>query len=182
MHRIQFCALPGEQGLNIAKSQVRNNRFLKLIRAEQETNLPQLGTLYLIYLYFFSFTRIGSLIARYLNEKPSEIDLDEISKEVGEKWRSLLTHLGIPLTKIKSLYENNHGNPTSTCFEGLHFWREGNEPCKPATWSVLLTALEKGAEKKDYACTRREELLSKESSPSNQGITCKSVLKFLFRP
>ena len=89
---------------------------------------------------------------------PSEIDLDDISKNAGDKWRSLLTHLGVPLTKCKSLYDESRGNPVSACFEGLVFWREGNKPCRPPTWSVLLEALEKGAEKREYAQRRREDL------------------------
>ena len=90
--------------------------------------------------------------------KPSEIDLDDVSKNAGDKWRSLLTHLGVPLAKCKALYDESRGNPISACFEGLVFWREGNKPCKPATWFVLLEALEKGAEKAEYAKDLRESI------------------------
>ena len=34
---------------------------------------------------------------------PSEIDLDDVSKIAGDKWRSLLTYLGVPLAKCKAL-------------------------------------------------------------------------------
>ena len=97
----------------------------------------------------------------YLKEKPSEIDLDEIYKGVGVGWRSLLTHLGLPLAKIRSLQEESRGDPNATCFCGLVFWRDGNEPCRPATWEVLLEALDKGAEMKEYASELKEKVCAK---------------------
>ena len=99
-----------------------------------------------------------------LEGKPSEIDLDKVSKNAGDEWRSLLTHLGVPLVKCKTLYEESRGNPVSACFAGLAYWREGNELCKPATWSVLLEALEKGAEKREYARELREEIVGRGKS------------------
>ena len=90
--------------------------------------------------------------------KPSEIDLDRVSKIARDKWRSLLTRLGVPLAKCKSLYEESRGNPVSACFKGLVFWREGNEPCRLPTWSVLLEALEEGAEMREYVKRLREDL------------------------
>ena len=39
------------------------------------------------------------------------------------------------------------------------YWREGNKPCKEATWSVLLEALEEGAERKSYAKRLRNALI-----------------------
>ena len=92
-----------------------------------------------------------------LESKPTEIDLDRVSKNV-DTWRSLLTHLGVPVVKYKALFEESQGNPTRACFEGLVFWRGGNEPCKPPTWSVLLEALEE-AEKREYAQRLREDLI-----------------------
>ena len=86
-----------------------------------------------------------------LAKKPSEIELSDISKNVGRNWRSLLTYLGIPLHKIDSFLLDYSGKTTEACFAGLIFWREGNEPCKEASWSVLLEALRKGAERGDYA-------------------------------
>ena len=86
-----------------------------------------------------------------LNGKPSEVDLEIVSKRAGAKWRSLLTHLGVPSSKYKALNEECRGKLADTCFEGLLFWRGGNKPCKPPTWSVLLEALEIGAEMRDYA-------------------------------
>ena len=94
-----------------------------------------------------------------LEDKPSDIDLDRISKDVGDKWRSLLTHLGVPLAKSKVYLQESLGNPVSACLEGLVFWREGNKPCKEATWRVLLEALEEGAERRDYARKLREDII-----------------------
>ena len=93
-----------------------------------------------------------------MDETPSEKKLDGVSKIAGDKWRSLLTHLGVPNVKCKMFVENR-GDPVSTCFDGLVFWREGNEPCEPATWSVLLEALEKGAEKGEYAKKLRQRIV-----------------------
>ena len=78
-------------------------------------------------------------------------------------WRSLLIQLGIPAAKIKSLLQESRGNPARACFEGLVFWREGNKPCRPPTWSVLLDALEKGVEKREYAERLREALIGSSS-------------------
>ena len=98
-----------------------------------------------------------------LEGKPTEIDLDDVSRNAGDKWRSLLTHLGVPLAKYKALFEESQGNPIRACFEGLVFWREGNEPCRPPTWSVLLEALERGAEKREYFRELEEDIISKYS-------------------
>ena len=97
---------------------------------------------------------------------PSEVHLDNISKNVRENWRSLLTHLGIPLAKIKEIRGESPGDPVAVCFECLVFWQEGSEPCREATWSVLLEALEKGAEKKEYAEKLRMQLF-REARPLN---------------
>ena len=69
------------------------------------------------------------------------------------------------MAKIDSLKEENLGNPTKTCFYGLVYWKEGNEPCEPATWSVLLKALEEGAEKREYAIKLRKEIEAREAQP-----------------
>ena len=95
-----------------------------------------------------------------MDDCPSEIELDEVSKIVGGQWKSLLVHLGIPVPKTESFLHDNLGKTQSACFYGLVFWREGNVPNRPATWSVLLDALEKGAGLKEYADRRRSELLS----------------------
>ena len=97
-----------------------------------------------------------------LEATPSEEDLNEVSKEAGDGWRNLLRHLGVPEVKVDSLLEDHRsGNPVRACFEGLVFWREGNVPCRPPTWSVLLEAFEKGAEKREYARGLREKIVSR---------------------
>ena len=97
---------------------------------------------------------------------PSEIHLDDISKNVEKNWRSFLTHLGIPLAKIKEIRGESPDDPVTVCFECLVFWQEGNELCREATWSVLLEALEKGAEKKEYA-EKLQMQLFREARPLN---------------
>ena len=99
-----------------------------------------------------------------LDDRPSEIELDEVSKIVGGQWKSLLIHLGVPASKRESSFHDNLGRTQPTCFDSLLFWQKRNEPCRPATWSILLDALEKGAELKEYADCKRSELLSLETS------------------
>ena len=84
-----------------------------------------------------------------MEKKPSEIDLDNVSKGVGGN-SSLLVHLGVPVDKIRPL-SMEYRNPVDACFFGLVYWRDGNIRNKTLTWSVLLEALEEGAERKDYA-------------------------------
>ena len=96
-----------------------------------------------------------------LQAKPPEDELDLISKEVGDKWKSLLIQLGVPNGKTKAFLHDNSNVSSSACFDGLVYWRDGNKPCKPATWSVLLDAIEKGAELKVYAQELRSKLISK---------------------
>ena len=74
------------------------------------------------------------------------------------------------MAKIESFKEGNRSNPERTCFCGLVCWKEGKEP---ATWSVLLKALEEGAEKREYAEKLRKEIEAKEAQP--QGGECSPV-------
>ena len=92
-----------------------------------------------------------------MEKKPSEIDLDKVSKKVSGK-RDLLVHLGVPFEKIEPLYEE-HRNPVDACFFGLVYWRDGNVQNKAPTWTVLLEALEEGGERNDYARELRENIL-----------------------
>ena len=96
-----------------------------------------------------------------LEAAPSEEDLSGVSKEAGDGWRNLLRHLGVPEVKVDFFLEVHRSNSVRACFEALVFWREGNEPCRPATWSVLLEALEKGAGKREYARDLREKIVSR---------------------
>ena len=84
-----------------------------------------------------------------------------ISKNIGGNWKILLNQLGVSHAKITSLLQENSGSVLSACWEGLVYWRKGNEQCEPATWSVLLDAMENEAEMKGYAKELRDQLLSK---------------------
>ena len=102
--------------------------------------------LYWSMVYYFT---IYTLYYVALEKTPSEIDLDNVSKRVGGD-SSLLVHLGVPVNKIKPL-SREYRNPVDACFFGLVYWRAGNIRNKALTWSVLLEALEEGAEERDYA-------------------------------
>ena len=84
-------------------------------------------------------------------------------------WRSFLTHLGLPATEIRSLRETLGYDPAKICLHGLVFWREGNKPCRPATWPVLREALKEGAEKREYARELEENIASKTGVECTQG-------------
>jgi hypothetical protein len=83
-------------------------------------------------------------------QKPSEKDLDNISKEVGGDWKSLLVQLGVPYATIEQLLQKHFGDPSAACLNGLVLWRNGSEKYCPPTWSSLLKAL-RGAEKVELA-------------------------------
>ena len=86
--------------------------------------------------------------------------LDGIKGVVNGEWRSFLTHLGVPASKIMTLYQDCHGISEEVSYAGMVLWRDGEESCKPSTWAVLLGALEEGAEKKAFAQNIRCELVS----------------------
>ena len=58
---------------------------------------------------------------------------------------------------MSSLLQENSGSVSSACLEGLVYWRKG----EAATWSVLMDAIENGAEMKGYAQELMDKLLSK---------------------
>ena len=104
-----------------------------------------------------------------LKGKLSHIDLKAISEEVNGDCRSFLTYLGVPSTKIRTLREKLKHDPVEICLHGLDFWRKGNKPCRPATWSILCEALEKGAERGEYARELRKDIASKRDEECSQG-------------
>ena len=93
-----------------------------------------------------------------LQQKPSEKDLDNISKEVGGGWRSLLMQLGVPYATIEQLLQKHSGDPSAACLNGLVLWRNGSEKYCPPTWSSLLEAL-RSAEKVELAQELERDLL-----------------------
>ena len=100
----------------------------------------------------------------------SNKDLNAISKEVNGDCRSFLTHLGVRATKIRTLREKLKHDPVKICLHGLDFWRKGNQPCRPATLPILCEALEKGAERGEYARELRKYIASKANKKCSQGL------------
>ena len=99
------------------------------------------------------------MLGDILSTKPTERELDDISKQIGRPWRSFLIHLGVPNSQIDMEYENKLGSPVQTLLACLVGWREGKwKECGPVTWRSLLLALEKGAEHKGYADSLRRDL------------------------
>ena len=91
-----------------------------------------------------------------LKNKPSQRDLDRISKRAGTNWRSLLTQLGEDDETIGRFKLSASGDTTEACFKGLVHWLEGNAD-EPVTWEMLLKAL-RDADMKGYADGLEKEL------------------------
>ena len=91
-----------------------------------------------------------------MKNKPSQKDLDQISKRAGTNWRSLLTQLGEDDATIGRFQLSASGVVTDSCFKGLVHWLEGNAD-EPVTWETLLKAL-RDADMKGYADDLEKEL------------------------
>ena len=98
--------------------------------------------------------------------KPSEIDLDIISKKVtAGQWRSLLTHLGVNAAEI-TRFREEFFRPLDACFFALIHWLEGNTSCKPVR-AVLYEALEEAGRRDCISCPRGQmQESSRECPPS----------------
>ena len=84
-----------------------------------------------------------------MKSKPTQPELDLISKKVGVNWRSLLTHLGEDDAIIEGFRLNYPTHTNEACYKGLVHWLKGNAD-KPVTWEKLLKAL-RNANMTDYA-------------------------------
>ena len=93
--------------------------------------------------------RVSILHLLVLKSKPSQKDLDKISKKIGDKWRSLLTNLGEEEATIEGFLVISLGKTSEVCFKGLVHWLEGNAD-GPVIWETLLKAL-KESELKGFA-------------------------------
>ena len=92
----------------------------------------------------------------YLTSKPTQKELDWISKKAGDNWRSLLTNLGLDLDVIMGYHNKHNGNTVNVCFEGLVFWVKGNTE-EPVSYENLVKAL-KDANLSSCATTLEEKL------------------------
>ena len=91
--------------------------------------------------------------------KPTQKDLDWISKRTGAQWRSLLTNLGVDYDIIEGYLQRNVGNTVNTCFEGLIFWLKGNTE-EPVSYHTLLEALIRKSDLSSCATDLEEKLKS----------------------
>ena len=83
-----------------------------------------------------------------MKNKPTQKNLDQISKKAGNNWRSLLTQLGEDDSTIDGFRLDAPGT-REACFKGLVHWWQGNAD-EPVTWGTLLEAL-RTADMKGYA-------------------------------
>ena len=110
------------------------------------------------------YYHISSILGEILSTKPTERDLDDISKEIGKRWRSFLIRLNVPYLQIEMEYEK-FKDPVQTILSCLVGWREGKwKECEPVTWKSLLVALEDGAEQKGHAESLRRKLTERATS------------------
>ena len=96
---------------------------------------------YIIYIIFMILNHYH-FVDEPRTAKPTQKDLDWISKRTGAKWRSLLTNLGVDYDIIEGYLQRNVGNTVNTCFEGLIFWLKGNTE-EPVSYQTLLESLTK---------------------------------------
>ena len=90
-----------------------------------------------------------------MKSKPTQKNLDQISKKVGNNWRSLLIQLGEDDTTVEGFRGDALGTKEA-CFKGLVHWWNGNAD-EPVTWETLLKAL-RDADMKGYADDLEKEL------------------------
>ena len=83
-----------------------------------------------------------------LDDKPSEIQLISVSREVGGKWKAVLVNLEIKKNKIDSILQTTFGDVENACFDGLVYWRSGNAS-QPVTWRTLFQSLRKAGLKEE---------------------------------
>ena len=102
--------------------------------------------------------------------KPTQRELDWISKRAGDNWRSLLTNLGVDLDVIRGYYQSNSGNTINAVFEGLVFWVKGNAE-EPVSYETLFEAL-----KEANLSSCASDLEKKLRTTSLRFITCVSQL------
>ena len=77
----------------------------------------------------------------------TEKDLEFVSQKAGDNWRSLLTNLGLGLTKIEEFLLKHTGDTRNACFKGLVHWLHGNasEADEPVSFASLCSALRKSS-------------------------------------
>lgn len=77
-------------------------------------------------------------------EKPDQTHLDWVARNVGDKWRTLLTMLGVDFAIVEECYEKYHNNEVNTCFAVLANWSRGKiETEQPISYGTLFDALRK---------------------------------------
>jgi hypothetical protein len=93
--------------------------------------------------------------------KPSQKELDSISKKAGDNWRSLLTNLGVDLDVIRTHLQSNQGITKNACFEVLVLWQKGNVPSEdPVSYETLCKALRE-SDLSSCAAELEEKLLAR---------------------
>ena len=127
--------------------------------------------------------------------KPSQKELNRISRKIGGNWRSLLTELGLEQATIEGFLQSKFGDTSEACFKGLSHWLDGNAD-KPVTWDTLLKALrdscmegiakdlEEGITKCVILICLQVRLILLNSSPLHQYMTlciyCRLSVRFMY--
>ena len=134
------------------------NICLKILNGFQNTNrsvILRVGV-YLSDSIDFALYMYSLILDNNLStSKPTQKELDWISKRAGDNWRSLLTNLGLDLDVIMGYYNKYNGNTVNVCFEGLVFWVKGNTE-EPVSYETLVKTL-KDANLSSCATTLEEK-------------------------
>ena len=83
-----------------------------------------------------------------------------VSRNAARKGRAVLEYLGLSHERIEMCYENHPTNIEEAVQSGLQEWSDGH--CsRPATWKVLLDAMDHGGIACQHIASLRAELLSR---------------------
>ena len=83
-----------------------------------------------------------------------------VSRNAARKGRAVLEYLGLSQERIEMCYENHPTNIEEAVQSGLEEWSDGH--CsRPATWKVLLDAMDHGGIACQHIASLRAELLSR---------------------
>ena len=83
-----------------------------------------------------------------------------VSRNAARKGRAVLGYLGLSHERIEMCYESHPTNMEEAVQSGLREWSDGH--CsRPATWKVLLDAMDHGGIACQHIASLRAELLSR---------------------
>ena len=83
-----------------------------------------------------------------------------VSRNASRKGRAVLEYLGLSQERTEMCYENHPNNIEEAVQSGLEEWSDGHSS-RPATWKLLLDAMDHGGIACQHIASLRAELLSR---------------------